>query len=978
MFLVLLFFSLNLCFSSNPNLLIKELEEELQDYKEQKMKSVEDYYYDETIELENFKREERKKAIKDLEKLKQEKLEVNDKADILYKLGQLYFEEESEEFVLKVKNFENDYRKHKEGKITKKPKEPKLEYPKTFNVLKPFLKTYDSYFYKDNALYILCYISLKEDNINRAINISKIFERKYKNSKNYAEVFSMIGEFFFVRSENRKSLFYYRKVLEMKNSSFYENAIYKISWLHSKLKNYDNSNNYAVKYLNICDKNYGKNFFSISKEEVKDVLAYNFYSQRTNVFKISEFFKIKTKKDYEYDVLIRYLKFYLDNNQKLTSKKILNFIINKFPKEENNHDIYISYLNILDLNKRVIKSDYDNYYKIFSKNSLWRKSNLKNKKIIQTSDNNVAKIVFQAANYYYYKAAKSKENSLYKDAAKWYQRIIENYPKSKYFLSASCEYANIMFINKKYKQSLVFYLKTDSHFQDGSEKALFGAFVSQNKILENNDLRYKNENLEATKTSNKILNRQEKILLEISKKYEKRSLNKTNYSSVVFKKAEVFYRNAMFNKARNEYVKIIKVYGAYSSESKEAIRSIIASYNKEGNYLKEKKWSDKLKNLENKKDSYLALKKAKKILNNKEYQVAKEYENKGLFFEAASSYERISKNSKDEAAALYKAANLYENQGLLNHSIPCYLRIINKFKKSFFYKYSIYNLALNYESTFDLDKALKWYSFLIEEFSYDKIALISTCKRSYVYNAKSDYLNSYKDQIKCFSNKKDKTDDDYYFIINLLLKINLIDKAIFYSNEYIKSDKTKFLKEILFILTDLYFKSKKYIKMEETLDFIDLNFKDTLTFQKGKFKRNEVLLNSVLNTKITDVNSYNNKISGSRKLIKNYSEIIEKGLSVWTITSYYKIAVIYENIYKNLKTLNNIKKNKEFYSILNSYKKEKNKYYQKVINKTEELELINKWFYKAKEKLNSKSLFLLKEKARFLPKFCDLKSRGCF
>jgi TolA-binding protein len=166
--------------------------------------------------------------------------------DILWRLGNLYFEEAHATYLEAWDRYETEMdRLYNQGATNVVPEEPKHNYGRSVELLSRILRDFPSYEHKDKTLYLLAYCLQEQNDDDRALMIYQQLITESPKSESVPEAYVRMGEIHFARDQYDKAIERYQQVLQFPKSKFYDKALYKLGWSYYKTRDYDA----AVKYF---------------------------------------------------------------------------------------------------------------------------------------------------------------------------------------------------------------------------------------------------------------------------------------------------------------------------------------------------------------------------------------------------------------------------------------------------------------------------------------------------------------------------------------------------------------------------------------------------------------------------------------------------------------------------------------------------------------------------------------------------------
>ena len=169
------------------------------------------------------------------------------KAEMLLRLADLYFEEGKDLYLSEMESFRTTFdncfntpgcstetmKANNSGSLVWQNKSIKL-----YNII---LRTYPQYRRADEATFYLATALQDTDRRDEAVKQFTKLVRTYPESRYVPDSYVMIGEFYFDNNNAYKALLAYQKATKYKNSPKYAFALYKLAWCYYNVGEYGKS-----------------------------------------------------------------------------------------------------------------------------------------------------------------------------------------------------------------------------------------------------------------------------------------------------------------------------------------------------------------------------------------------------------------------------------------------------------------------------------------------------------------------------------------------------------------------------------------------------------------------------------------------------------------------------------------------------------------------------------------------------------------
>ena len=190
----------------------------------------------EAAEKRDAKREE---AIKLLRAFLAGEPEGETKAQGLFKLAELLWEDARRVFLEKVDEFERAEEKCKQKRCKKAPKEPTIDLSESESLYKQLLAEFPDFDRRDLVLYLVGFAARQDNREEEALAMFDEVIKKHPDSPLYGDSWMMIGEHYFAAEKWPEARAAYAQILTREDAATYNLALFKTAWCDWKLGDID-------------------------------------------------------------------------------------------------------------------------------------------------------------------------------------------------------------------------------------------------------------------------------------------------------------------------------------------------------------------------------------------------------------------------------------------------------------------------------------------------------------------------------------------------------------------------------------------------------------------------------------------------------------------------------------------------------------------------------------------------------------------
>ncbi|MCB9637580.1 MAG: tetratricopeptide repeat protein [Myxococcales bacterium] len=657
--------------------------------------------------------------------------------DAMYRLAELYYEEEFNEYLARAKKYEEDLQKFENKEIPYEPLPAKKRFLETTRWLNELVQRFPSYRFVAGAYYLLGYCIEEEGKGDEAIQYFRKITENYPKSRFIAEAWIRIGEFHFRKTdsgnvaENRaKAKEAYSKVLAYPKHPMFDKALYKLAWTHYLLNEFDSSVKRFTQLLEFYrqkEKDGQKGGGDLRREAIQ-YIAISFADEEWGSPEKAEKYvrQVGLDKPYAREILLNIAENYATQNNWDMAIAMNRKTLDLFPYHPTNplvqERIVQAYMRKQDFSTAMLERS--NLIKRFGVNTPWEIKNRSNVKAQRSVQKIISDSIYQAAlfrhescNVKRSRAAKSTDPAEQKTlllqsqqdcvaASDNYREFLRRFPHHKEVYTLTWYLADSLFYALRFKDASVQFRKVRDWPGGGkfTMEASFGLVDSlvqlvnaecrqgtiqracelpeeANKKAEDPKAKKKKQqsarNMRCRQLPKLPIHPLQKQLAEARDAFL--ALNKNpkdpRNAEQSYSVARIYFSYDHLAEARKRLMSFLQTYPQHKL-AKSAGDTIIASHRRQGCLDEMVAAIDELKKF------------GLKFPYEKELKVgvifikAKRFKEKGKWVEAAKAYlEAVRQNPKDKdaPAGLWNAALMYEKAKMFGSALKVYDMVVRRY-----------------------------------------------------------------------------------------------------------------------------------------------------------------------------------------------------------------------------------------------------------------------------------------------------------
>ncbi len=740
----------------------------------------------------------RDEAIKDLLLLIQKAVKDSPrKADMIFRLAELYWEKSRFLYYKEYKEYEKVYEKWvNAGGKGNAPKIPdytrgsEVVKKQALNLYKKVLAEYPSYARNDEVLFFLGFNEYEAGNHDKAVSHYWELIKKFPKSKYVGNSYLNLGEHFFNTNNVLKAKKAYEKAYEGADPANASYALYKLAWCDFNIQEYGAGIEKLKKVIVTSDQNKAQKSVQLKGEALNDLAL--FFAHTEEVDGAYRYYRSKISDEETHKQMAKLAKIYNGQGKHNFEVAVYKLLIEKEPYAEKapSHQSAIvrafASLNQKDLVRENILRLIEQY----RPGSPWYKYQEQNKKkdaigkAYDLTENALRELVTE----YHQDAQKTKDVLTYELARDIYKQYIDFFPESEHAYRMRFFYAEILFHLGEYELASKEYDRVVKHDVNGAytKTAAYAAILSHEKIVSGvkkekkegkigTESKNKKGNLGKIELGNKlekgknyaaeVIPSDEQALADACEVYFKIApKDDAELPAIKFKASYIYFKHNHFVEAAKRYTEIIERWPANQLAQK-AAHLVLDSLN-----IKED-WANLEKYARNYADNATLIGKDTK------------YKQEIWQLVEAANFKQI----LEDQEKLDKSASSDKTESLA-HIAQRFKKFQNEFSGSQYADKAMFNAVMIFQKAKHFDDAQESGEFFLEKFPNSEHVESIVLAMANIY----ENLAHYKKAADLYSNfaekytKSDKRADAYYNAALYYESVGNKDKAVSHYEKYIR------------------------------------------------------------------------------------------------------------------------------------------------------------------------------------------------
>jgi cellulose synthase operon protein C len=690
------------------------------------------------VKKEKLRDAKRAEAIGLLRTFLDSKPEGDIRAEGLFKLAELLWEEARRKFIANMERYERQLEACRQDRASCKsqPKEPRLNLDEPARLYKQILANHPDFRRTDLILYLVGFAATEKNQQDEALSYYRQVIERFPRSPLYGDAWMMIGEHYFAGMGWEEARGAFAHILARPDWPTYDLALFKTAWCDWKLGEVETA---ARRFKEVLDLAVEAEISGSARtrrrraqlrDEALDYLVIVFTEDRAITAKeVYDFLASIGGERYSKDVLVRVATSYASQSEYERSVDTYRFLIEldreHIDAADYQRSIVSSYVESLDRKNAIeqIKLLVEGY----GPDSQWARTNKKYPGRLTKSLALTEAIIRDTAKNYHAEAQQIEKTSkkpnlgLYTDASETYA----------YYLSRYSDHPNA--VEVRFLRAEILYFKLGQHEAAGDEYLAVGKSAPRNAkqkdTLQKDALLKAMDAFEKARPTNLGAGKKRELLPVDRKFAETVDLYATLFPAdpeivrVIFRNGQLFYDYGDYDEAIKRFGLIVTKYPGDPNAGPAGDR-ILKALTQGEDYENIEEWARKLKNAKafQSKDQQERL---DRLIVESIGKSGEKYAGAGEYEKAAGFYLRVPKEFGDHALApnaLMNAGVMYEKAKNPEKAATTYLSLASRYPRDALAAKAAFTAGQVYEAVAYFDRAADAYEIVIKDFKKSKHA----------------------------------------------------------------------------------------------------------------------------------------------------------------------------------------------------------------------------------------------------------------
>ncbi len=653
------------------------------------------------------------------------KPEGQTRAEGLFKLAELLWEDARRIYLEAMDEFERDDESCKQRKCKKPPKEPRIDLRESEQLYATLIKDHPDFRRADLVLYLVGFAAKEDGREAEALPMFKEVTRRFPDSPLYGDAWMMIGEHHFAVEEWEAARTAYANILKHPEAATYELALFKTGWCDWKLGDIDLATEHLGDLLGGNDRGGSRRQQrrrTELREEALNYLVIIFTEDRSiSPKEVYDFLASVGGEQYSRDLLLKVAESYFGQAEYERSADTYRFLIGLEPTAINaaawQRKILENWVAALDrdMSRTEMKVLVDTY----GPASAWAKAQRGQDEALAKSLATTEQLVRVTATNVHAEAQNAEKSAKGKPDAKMYAAAVEAYSIYLSGFGVGKEAVEQATEIRYYRADILFF-KLAKYEEAGDEYLAVGKSAPVGK-LHKDALRQAMEAFEKARPKDTAGKRE---LLPVDRKFaEAMDLYATLFPAdpelvgLIFKNGQLFYDYGDYDEAIKRFGLIVTKYPDDPNALAAGDR-ILKALDQGQDYENIEEWARRLK-----KAKAFAAKEEQARLDKKiVWAIGKsgdKYADAGKYEQAAGFYLRIAKEfkaHKDAPQSMINAADMYVRAKKPERGAEIYLDLAEAYPKSDVADVAAFKAGKLYENVAYFDRAAEAYELVVTRF----------------------------------------------------------------------------------------------------------------------------------------------------------------------------------------------------------------------------------------------------------------------
>jgi tetratricopeptide (TPR) repeat protein len=386
------------------------------------------------------------------------------KAEMMLRLADLYFEEGRDIYLTEMQNYETEYDAcfnapgcNPENMLADNAESEKWQ-KKSIKLYKSILQNYPQYARADEATFYLASALQELDKADDAVKEFTRLVRTYPESGYVPDAYVQIGEYYFDNNNAYKALLAYQKATRYKDSNEYSFAMYKLAWCYYNVGEYGkaiDTMKAVVSYsMTAQEGSSEQKRLTLQDEALKDLVR--FFADAGEMDEAYTYFNKLGKKNLIRSMLKRLATTYFEQGKFEECIQTYRRLIAEDPQSSDapdyQNEIITAYQKIG--RKQETLNEIDRMLKTYGRNSPWARANSADPDALKAAEDYIEKTLRRVALNFHAEAKKHGQGSLAREtytlAEQAYSVYLQEFPEGKNTYEMRYAYGELLYKLKKF------------------------------------------------------------------------------------------------------------------------------------------------------------------------------------------------------------------------------------------------------------------------------------------------------------------------------------------------------------------------------------------------------------------------------------------------------------------------------------------------------------------------------------------------
>lgn len=435
----------------------------------------------------------RDEAIEELKKLIP-KAPASRKAEMIFRLAELYWEKSKYKYGLEMEVYERAYEKWgNQGQRGKPPaikdfiRESELIKQNALKLYEKVLTEYPTYERNDEVLFYLGYNEYEAGNKKKAVSHYWTLIKQFPKSGLVPDAYLQLGEHFFNDNNVIKARKAYERALASKAGRVYNYALYKLSWCDYNVQEYAAGIKKLKEVIDRSERAKDAKSVQLKAEALGDLARFFSYVDETDT--AFAYFRKKGNEDIAFRYTTRLGQLFHEQGKWSLEIKTYRMLIDKFPMNEKAPYLQASVVEAYSqMNKKEkVRQEVERLVDLYRPGTPWYKAQKdkgeKGKAALEYAYDLTETKLRDLVTEYHRDAQKRKDVPTYQLARDIYKKYLDAFSDTDWAYQGRFFYAEVLYALKEWQNAATQYDKVARANPDQKAQGKFAQIAAYNAIL---------------------------------------------------------------------------------------------------------------------------------------------------------------------------------------------------------------------------------------------------------------------------------------------------------------------------------------------------------------------------------------------------------------------------------------------------------------------------------------------------------------